>query len=325
MSGKAITVVFWVLLIYILSSLIWWYIALEKQSTLIYKYELQNLEVAQKTNPSYDIVQEKINIDRKRKTRTFQYLGEGTLFFVFIILGSILLYRLLIKKVKLSEMQSNFSMAISHEILTPISTMQLNLESIAKYKEKLSKSEFEELLKDSLLETERLKNMCNNVLTTSFFKTNNKLTLEKLDLKSYLQELLNYYKKFYPNFEFKFIKDKESFILADKNLLELAFRNILNNSIKFSNKEKVIIVELKKEDQKIQAFFKDFGQGIEKSELKKVFQKFYKGTNTIQNTKGSGIGLFVTKIILDKHHAKISVQRNMPQGVTFLLEFNPYR
>ena len=98
---------------------------------------------------------------------------------------------------------------------------------------------------------------------------------------------------------------------ADEENLYLAIFNVLNNAIKYSVQPKIIISTLKN-SHKYTISIKDNGSGIEPSDIKKIFRKFYRVHNgNVHNVKGLGLGLYFTKKVIDGHHGKIEIQ-SMP-------------
>jgi signal transduction histidine kinase len=100
----------------------------------------------------------------------------------------------------------------------------------------------------------------------------------------------------------------------------MAVNNLLDNAIKYSARESKVWVELKEENGTINLFIKDEGKGIADEEKQKVFDKFYRvGNQHTKGAKGTGLGLFLTKKIIQQHNGNISVINNHPQGSNFAI------
>jgi two-component system sensor histidine kinase CiaH len=109
------TWVYWFLLLYIIAALVWWFIALQQQNNKMTVYKMQELKL---NDPAYHFKLDHINEDARKKTA--QYIGEGSLFLVLIIIGAIFVYRAVRRQLKLQQQQQNFMMAVTHELKTPI-------------------------------------------------------------------------------------------------------------------------------------------------------------------------------------------------------------
>jgi two-component system sensor histidine kinase CiaH len=155
-----VSLVYWVLLIYMVSALFWWFIALEKQNRDITNIRLNELK---KDDPSY--FTNSVAIEDAKKRKTAQYIGEGTTFLALILVGAVYVYRATRRQLRMSQQQQNFMMAITHELKTPIAVAQLNLETLQK--RKLDEDKQQKLISNTLQEANRLNTLCNNILFAS--------------------------------------------------------------------------------------------------------------------------------------------------------------
>jgi K+-sensing histidine kinase KdpD len=111
-------------------------------------------------------------------------------------------------------------------------------------------------------------------------------------------------------------------LFADKNAMNVLVNNLLENAWKYSETDKNIAVRLFKENSHIVLEVADHGVGIPDKEKAKIFQKFYRvGNEETRRTKGTGLGLFICKYIVDKHSGKILLRNNQPNGTIVRIEF----
>jgi signal transduction histidine kinase len=104
-------------------------------------------------------------------------------------------------------------------------------------------------------------------------------------------------------------------------MLQMAINNLLDNAIKYSAKDDKIHVLLDDQNNKIQLLIKDEGKGIADEEKEKIFDKFYRIGNThTKEAKGTGLGLYLTKKIVEQHNGKITAADNHPHGTVFKIE-----
>src|SRR5215204_1708963 len=111
-----ITGIYWVLLLYILAALVWWFISLEKQNR---EMTVLRLKLESPDNPHYNTLKKEAYELQRRKDA--QYIGEGTIFMLLIVVGAVFVYRATRRQWQLSQQQQNFMMAVTHELKTPIS------------------------------------------------------------------------------------------------------------------------------------------------------------------------------------------------------------
>ncbi|HEY6063423.1 MAG TPA: HAMP domain-containing sensor histidine kinase, partial [Chitinophagaceae bacterium] len=116
------------------------------------------------------------------------------------------------------------------------------------------------------------------------------------------------------------LEKNERAIQADEENLYLALFNIINNAIKYSALPEIRITT-SVQDQQYCISIKDNGAGIEASETRKIFKKFYRVQNgNIHNVKGLGLGLYFTKKVIDGHHGNIMVKSIPGTGTEFRIE-----
>jgi signal transduction histidine kinase len=105
-----------------------------------------------------------------------------------------------------------------------------------------------------------------------------------------------------------------------------AITNLIDNAIKYSGESKNILVRAFVENQYLIISVKDFGIGIRKEEIDKVFERFYRGGDALTRTvKGSGLGLTLVKQIVEVHHGDVHVESEPGQGSIFSIRLPLYR
>ncbi|MGZ3766908.1 MAG: sensor histidine kinase [Mucilaginibacter sp.] len=283
-------VIFYALIIYAVAELIWW---------------------------GYMLV-------RLQPQRTAMILGEGSMFVIIFVVGAISLHKSIKKERKLQEQKKNFLLSVTHELKSPLASIKLLLQTIQK--RDLSKAQIQDFIGKSLLDIERLDDMVENMLLASkidnrsytFPKANfnlsvlvdnivNRLQLNKCDIN---EQLIN--AEIEPKIE----------ITGDKFALTSVVTNLIENAIKYSGPCEVVEVKLYSKDGKIYLEVADHGIGIAEEEKSRIFDKFYRvGSEDTRNTKGTGLGLYIVKEVLDKHEASIRVKDNDPTGSIFEIVF----
>ena len=108
-------------------------------------------------------------------------------------------------------------------------------------------------------------------------------------------------------------------LLCDEKWQVEAISNILKNSVEYSNSGGTILVRAQKYKLYTQIDIKDNGKGIEKEEIPHIFERFYKGKNSSKNS--IGIGLALSKTIIEKNNGNISVESKVGEGTRFVIKY----
>lgn len=311
-----VSIVYWVLLLYILSALLWWFIALNHQNDAMATLKLQAVNTTEQAylNKTADILREK-------QRKTAQYIGEGLTFLAIILIGAAYVYRATRRQIKLAQQQQNFMMAVTHELKTPIAVAQLNLETLQK--RKLDPTIQEKLVNNTLQETNRLNTLCNNILFTSQLESGHyHASPQKVNFSDLVQ---NAVKDATARFAGRTIVadiTQGVNIMGEPLLLQMLMNNLIENALKYSPKQASVTVQLKQQNQHAVVAVIDEGMGISAEEKKKIFRKFYRtGDENVRSTKGTGLGLYLCKKIAQQHHATIQVLDNLPNGSIFKVIF----
>jgi two-component system sensor histidine kinase CiaH len=307
-----ITFVYWFLLIYIIAALVWWFISLENQNTLMYEYRIVELD---KDEPSY--TQKLLQLGDERHRKTMQYIGEGSTFLLLILVGAVFVYRATKKQIRLSQQQQNFMMAVTHELKTPIAVTRLNLETLQK--RKLDELQQGKLISHALDETNRLNVLTNNILVAAQLESGNYvISRQPIDISELVSNCVDDFAARFPKRVIHTQIEEKIFIEGEIMLLQMLVNNLIDNALKYSDQLKPVGIILKTDGRKILLQVLDMGQGIAGNEKKKIFDKFYRsGNEFVRVAKGTGLGLYLCKRIVKDHKGEIKVQDNIPNGTIF--------
>lgn len=314
---RLVIIIYWVLLLYVISALIWWYIALSRQNTMMADYKIKDLNPK---NVTYDMSYK--NIVEAKNRKTAQYIGEGSIFFLLIAAGAIFIYRAVRKEFKMNQQQQNFMMAVTHELKTPIAIAKLNLETIQK--RKLNEEQQHKIISNTIQEANRMNDLCNNLLLSSQMEAGGyRLTPDNISLSKLIDEIIQNSRLRYQQRMFTAAVAENVFIKADVFLLQMAINNLIDNAVKYSPKESTVSVKLSLQNNISTISVADEGNGIADSEKNKVFDKYYRaGSEATQKAKGTGLGLFLVKRIVTAHKGKVYINDNTPKGSVFVIELN---
>jgi K+-sensing histidine kinase KdpD len=214
------------------------------------------------------------------------------------------------------EMRDLFFAAASHELKTPTTTIKLYGQLVKKdiEKKKIPKSAWVKIL---LNETERVTKLVNQFLMVNKIKTGHlDYQFKNHSLKEIVESACISFKANHPNpliFQNK-LKRKEDSIRTDADKLLEAIINVLDNAAKYSAPDANIILTLSYKTPHFIISIKDHGQGIRKKDLTKIFSIFFKATSNVK--EGIGLGLFLTKSIIEGHQGKIKITSKFKEGTT---------
>lgn len=222
------------------------------------------------------------------------------------------LYKVIRKQKQLAELKNDFIDNMTHELKTPIATISAAAEAMQEFGAQNDKQKSEKYLHAIRTQSSQLGNIVNKVLDISTFEKQ-EISLRKMNtsITQILQEvkenqsLLQNEKS--PAIT---IPDQEFSVLGDPFHLRNVFFNLVDNAVKYNDKEKVEI-QISTEDNAdaLVVRVRDNGRGIEKESIPYLFDKFYRvPQGNVQRVKGFGLGLFYVKRIIEMHGAAISVQ-----------------
>ena len=224
----------------------------------------------------------------------------------------------------LVEIQKDFINNVTHEFSTPLSVIELSVDGLEKPAAYTNQEKQQKFITAIRYQADYLKNHISNLVKTVVadqyqFELKMKPVVPNELLQKVITQLEPLLNKKAGIVEWE-LEEENSQLLADEENLYLSFFNIINNAIKYASQPKIIISTVKN-STKYTISIKDNGAGIEPSEYKKIFKKFYRVQNgNVHNTKGLGLGLYFTKKIIDGHHGKIEVHSLPGIGTEFKIE-----
>jgi signal transduction histidine kinase len=171
-------------------------------------------------------------------------------------------------------------------------------------------------------ESERLTHLINNVLDFSKMENDRKeYDFQETDLVLLIRHSLEAYKFHIRDKGFEIesnLPEKPVMVKIDKDAISQAFLNLLSNSVKFSEEKRHIRIDVGKSSGSAVIAVTDQGIGMPREELKKIFDKFYRIPNSSnRQTRGSGLGLTLSRSIVEAHDGAITVLSEPGKGSTF--------
>jgi len=251
-------------------------------------------------------------------------VGEGSIFIIVFSSGALWLHKAIIRERKLQEQKKNFLLSVTHELKSPLASIKILLQTIQK--RDLTKEQTLDFIGKSLMDIERLDDMVENMLLASKID-NHSYTFPKneFNLSVLVDSIVNRLQITKCEGTQQIIDaeiEPKIEITGDKFALSSVVTNLIENAIKYSGPCETVGVKLFSKDNKVFLEVADHGIGIADDEKNRIFDKFYRvGSEETRNTKGTGLGLYIVKTVLEKHKASIKVKDNRPVGSIFEIVF----
>ena len=314
LKPRAAFLVFNFLVIFLIANVIWWFILMERVTD-------EKIQMSQELGASAEVIEQ---IYEQESSRRRMIILEGVVFFLFLLAGLWMIYRTLVKQRELRQQQENFMMAITHELKTPLASINLYVDSLLA--PEIAEQEKQNILPKIKHDVYRLKRQIENVLEVArHHGLTERSSYESFNLSQLLSQRLDTLKKFYPNVNYKLKADIEEKvrIYGDRRALGKAIDLILENSLVHNEGRDIeIAVELSLSNNIISLNIGDNGCGVDKDELTSIFDQFYRaGPELTRPSYGTGLGLYIAREIINSHGGSISVTSEGPsRGITFTVK-----
>jgi signal transduction histidine kinase len=306
--------VFYVLVSYVVLQFCWWFYLLFDLNNQIYDLRISLSDFINQG------VESEILLRKKLSQKHWMILGEGLVFILLLLLGIIQTRKSFRRETRVIRQQKNFLLSVTHELKSPIASVKLYLQTLEK--RDLERSKQIELIQKAIAETNRLDHLVENILVTAQID-NHVLLIQKEN-----RNLSDFFHEIILEFNEKYGIALKSEIQNDVNFGfdQLAFRsilvNLIENALKYSNSTPDISVKLWTSSNAIFVSIADQGIGIQDDEKLRVFEKFFRsGNEETRQSKGTGLGLYIVKYLVEHHQGSISITSNTPKGSIFELQF----
>ncbi len=244
---------------------------------------------------------------------------------VLLVVGFILIFRNLNKEIHLAQAKSDFVSNVSHELRTPLSLISMFAESLVYGRvPKVKETQYQEII---LKETTRLTNIVNRILNFSRIEANKRTYhFSQIELNELVKEVFADYSYHMEQHGFDYelnLADKEILIDIDRDAIYEAVVNLIDNAIKYSEDNKLVIIKTEENASTASIAVKDHGVGIAEDRQKQIFEKFFRvSKGDVYMAQGTGLGLTIISHIMNAHNGKIEVESKEGEGSTFILRFN---
>lgn len=214
-----------------------------------------------------------------------------------------------------------FSMT-SHELKTPVTTLKAYAQMLLMDGHAVDEQQHKEIFKRMEKQIGKLVLLINDLLDISRLQYD-QLVYENVKFKfnQLVAGVISELQISHPDHRIIFQKNVQGEVCGDAGRISQAVANLLNNAIKYSPDSRDIIVRIENTGQSLIFSVKDFGYGIRDEEKEKIFERFYRVSNDNMDTyPGLGIGLYISRQIIQKHNGKIWCDSEFGKGSTFYFE-----
>lgn len=258
--------------------------------------------------------------------RTGILLFLGALLSACIIAGVVLNTIFLVREIRRNEQHDAFINAVTHELKTPIASIRLYLETLQT--RSVDEEKRKEFYKIMLEDSDRLLATIEQVLRTGRIglsrKANRNVT--RIPLNDIVAECLTRARTIHrvPEQSVQYYPGPPATVLGDVDEVRAAVANLIDNAVKYSGNSVNVTVETAHiAGRFVSVRVRDKGPGIQKSELKRIFKRFYRAPGQLAaRVKGTGLGLYIVRSVAKRHGGRAWAESEGPgRGSTFVLEF----
>ena len=248
-------------------------------------------------------------------------LAEVIVLLVAILIGTYVIFMFWRRQAALNRAQRHFINQVTHELKSPLASIQLHLDTIEMRQPEGEK--LQDFVKLMQTDTERLGGLINNLLTAGKLEhKDSSLNRQYGNLSRAIEEYLQHKQPFFRtgNGKLEWKIEPGLMVNFDRDLIETVLRNLLENAVLYADGPPSVTVKLHRDGRLAHLSLADQGRGIDPKYSKKVFKMFYRIRRGDRTVRGSGLGLFIVRHAIRRHGGKVWLKSAGPGfGSTFHL------
>lgn len=315
---------FYFVFAYIIAFSMWWAYLLYAKNEAAFQEKIELNRISFLTQePGGDYHQSKLygDVMSKYRRQQFMIIAEGTVFIALLLVGLLRVRKVFFREMELAAQQRNFLLSITHELKSPLSTIKLSLQTMGR--RKLEPEQSERLITNSLVDLDRLESLVDNILFAAKIEREEPgLASDDINASDIVRSVAERFTHNKKNITVLHNVQSDVYLNGDMLGFTSVIINLIENAIKYSPENTTVTVNLKEDGQQVLLSIADEGVGIPDIEKKKVFDKFYRvGSEDTRKTKGTGLGLYIVKRMVEIGKGEISIGDNKPCGTVFNLKF----
>ncbi len=225
------------------------------------------------------------------------------------------------KERELRALKNRFLSMMSHELRTPLTSIGLSYDILKKYGSVSTPEERAQALDNIRQQVDYLSEMISDVMTLSRFESDGfQINVEDCDLITYCRDVVEEFQLNYHKTHRILFECQERCLVApiDRKLLRRALTNLLSNAIKYSPPNSTVRFTLARNANSVVIQVADEGIGIPPEDFARLFEPFHRASN-VETIPGTGLGLPVTKQMVELHGGKIACETQLGRGTTFTI------
>ena len=242
------------------------------------------------------------------------FIVAGSLLFVLVIAGLVWLCAWLVREMRLNQRQQAFLDAVTHEMKTPLASLRLYLETLSRHDP--SPDRRRAFLLRMQEDVRRLEHTVGQVLAAARAEVRRRAPAEPLDLAALLHSCVEELRQRHGLAEdsVRLEPGPPSLAFGNRAELQVVFRNLLENAVRYSDgRVDVRVTTQRLEGERVRVEIADRGIGIERHELRRIFQRFYQASRDVQRqAQGLGLGLFVVRQLVRRQGGSVAARSEGP-------------
>lgn len=219
----------------------------------------------------------------------------------------------------LENKKDEFISIASHELKTPLTSVRGYIQLLERLPDVKNNEKYKSYLAKTSTQLDKLRDLIDDLLDISKIESGKmKFNFQPISTEKLLENTIDNVSQMYPNHRFRKLGKCSATILGDEMRLEQVLLNYLTNAIKYAPNSKEVFIECKlTDDNKIQIGVRDFGIGIPSDKHESIFDKFYRVEESSYKFQGLGMGLYICKEIIARHHGEYGVESELNKGSLF--------
>ncbi|HSW40266.1 MAG TPA: HAMP domain-containing sensor histidine kinase [Acidobacteriota bacterium] len=234
-------------------------------------------------------------------------LLEGGVLLTLLLAGATVIFIYWNKQHRLNKMQRAFISNVTHELKSPVASIQLALETIAL--RDMSEDRKREYIAMMLDDTERLSALIDRILDAARVeKMRGRYHLEPVGMSSFIEEVLREDRHLYEKEGRKilFEKARDAHVAIDRSAMRAVLSNLLENAARYSPPDSVIELKLYRDLGSCRLDVVNSGIGIQRKDINTIFKMFWRGSDDqTARVRGTGLGLYIVRTIVRDHRGKV--------------------
>lgn len=298
-ARRKASVVFAVLATYVVIQFLWW-------AYLLLDLNADYFQLKQELHIAWG-VPDKVDLTKELRQKRYMIFGEGLIFFALLLVGIVLTARYMVRDARLSRLQHNFLLSVTHELKTPIAATQLYLQTLQKRELEVERKR--QILESALKSNQRLEQLVEKLLLAT------QLDSAKVEIQSVEVALLPVIEQAIETVRSIDQKDhaielngaETAVVRGDIMALETMVLNLLENAVKYAPAGSTVAVQVEEQGGQVRFMVANDGY-IAPQDQKQVFTKFFRaGSEETRTTKGTGVGLYLVQSLARLHGGNIEL------------------